>query len=61
MEKSEFFHDSCKKVRHKSWGRGKTSQYPIQDIFCVTHEIVICRCGWEWGKHFARDHVDKFT
>jgi len=55
-EKSKFYHCESKKCKiephetiHINKETGKKIQ--IKDNFCITHQVVICSCGWEWGFH----------
>ena len=54
---SEHFHDKekgCKLEDTQMPGRsgpGKAYGSMIICSYCTTHNIVICRCGWEWHWH----------
>lgn len=55
----EFYHGDCPKEPHKTYHRPKFArgnrqdEIPILDLLCLEHGVVFCRCGWEWGKHYA--------
>ena len=49
MEKK---HDKCKGVEpHKTFIDHGQTIGTIYDFFCKTHDVLLCRCGWEWGYH----------
>ena len=53
-ERPNYFHNpkfGCKLI-NKSL-KNKASKYSkgIPAGYCQTHEVDICRCGWEWGHH----------
>lgn len=56
---SEFYHGDCPKKPHKTYNRPRfargrrQNEVPILDLLCLKHNVAFCRCGWEWGKHYA--------
>jgi len=51
---NEFFHRACSKGAHITYiSDGRRYPGKIKDRFCKDHNVVTCKCGWEWGKHYA--------
>ena len=63
-EKSPFFHDivkGCTMVEQKrivgysrgdSWANVENPQFIIRQR-CLTHDKIVCKCGWEMGNHYG--------
>lgn len=56
------FHDSEKgcvlddHVTYRKFNPIKRQQAMVIDNLCVVHEIVVCKCGWEWGWHLGKNN-----
>lgn len=58
---NERFHDKkkgCRLVSHsflskekQRSGENRLESGLIDGKVCTTHEVSLCRCGWEWGWH----------
>ena len=52
-DESRFFHSEdkgCDIVEQKIQSR--TGSFLVSILFCKTHEVDCCRCGWQIGYHF---------
>lgn len=38
----------------------KGKRKPFDTKYCKTHNVDICRCGFEWGYHF-NTHIERYT
>lgn len=58
-ENSSRFHDivkGCRLAEHKRFLRkNKWGDECMIQQRCLTHEIIVCRCGWEIGFHLGTD------
>jgi len=52
-------HTNCKTKKHTTyiWNASRTRTSQINDLECLDHDVICCRCGEEWGKHPATSVV----
>jgi len=58
QESSKYFHSldkNCKIIPHLFFVRRGKETYKIHDLFCNTHDIETCYCGWEWSFHYGTE------
>ena len=52
-------HKLCKTKKHITyiWNAGRTRVSQINDLECLDHEVICCRCGEEWHNHPATSEM----
>ena len=53
-------HRDCKTKKHETFIRnaqGKITSI-LNDLECLDHSVICCRCGEEWGRHPATSVVE---
>ena len=57
-DKSKYFHSfdkGCKLVDKELLIRSKNNLIrSIKAKHCKTHDVMVCRCGWEFGYHYNK-------
>ena len=41
--------------------KSKNKGYSVKGGYCKTHEVEICKCGWEFGWHFNTESAKMKT
>lgn len=44
-------HKTCNTEKHETPIKHGKKISMLQDLFCKDHDVVTCKCGWEWGWH----------
>jgi len=56
---NKHFHSSEKGCKILEEYKSKHTNIPTR-VFCETHQVEICRCGWEWGWHYGTYSKQEF-